>query len=352
MINIDDIKNSKILIVDDMRQNIVLLEKVLRNDGFCNIDSLTNPKLAIEKHKLVEYDLILLDMNMPIINGLQFIEEIKKFEKYSWVPVIMITALSDLENKNKALTVGARDYINKPFDNTEVCKRVENLLESRLMLKKLINQNFNLEEEVKKRTIELKNSRSAAIKKLGIAAEYKDNETGNHIIRMSLYAKILAKNYGLSEEQCELLFEASPMHDIGRIGIPDNILLKPGKFNPDEWEIMKTHVTIGYDILKDNDSDLLNMAAIIALEHHEKYDGSGYPYGKKGDDIHLFARIIAICDVFDALTSKRPYKEPWTVNDSINHIRGESGKHFDPVLCELFINSIPEMLSIMKNYAD
>ena len=352
MVNIDDIKNSKILIVDDMRQNIVLLEKVLRNDGFSNIDSLTNPKFAIEKHKQVEYDLILLDMNMPIVNGLQFIEEIKKFEKYSWVPVIMITALSDLENKNKALTLGARDYINKPFDNTEVCKRVENLLESRLMLKRLINQNFNLEEEVKKRTIELKNSRSAAIKKLGIAAEYKDNETGNHIIRMSLYAKILAKNYGLSEEQCELLFEASPMHDIGKIGIPDNILLKPGKFNPDEWEIMKTHVTIGYDILKDNDSDLLNIAAIIALEHHEKYDGTGYPYGKKGNDIHLFARIIAICDVFDALTSKRPYKEPWTVNDSIDHIRGESGKHFDPVLCELFINSIPEMLSIMKNYAD
>jgi len=261
------------------------------------------------------------------------------------IPVIFVTAKTDIVDEQKGFALGAVDYITKPVSPPIVQARVATHIS-------LYDQNLALSTKVKQRTEALELSRLEIIRKLGRAAEYKDNETGMHVVRMSYYSKILAQQLDVSDKWVELLFQAAPMHDIGKIGIPDNILGKPGKLDADEWAIMQTHVTIGGDIIGDNESELLQLAQEIALYHHEKWDGSGYPHKLSGTDIPLSARIVAIADVFDALTSERPYKTAWPLEKAIGLIQEEAGKHFDPALVPIFIEKLDEMLSIKESFTD
>lgn len=263
-----------------------------------------------------------------------------------------MTAELTQQTRERALSNGAKDFITKPFDQSEVIQRINNMLEVRLLHKQVRSQNETLEQQVRQRTQELEQSRLEIIKRLGRAAEYKDNETGNHILRMSHFAQMLASAAGLSRELADNILLAAPMHDIGKIGIPDNILLKPGKLDPDEWEIMKTHVNIGADLLDGTNIPLLMMARNIALSHHEKWDGTGYPKGLSGENIPIEGRICAICDVFDALTSQRPYKQAWPVEEAVAFLRHQKGKHFEPELVELFEHILDDVLSYRSAHMD
>jgi putative two-component system response regulator len=296
---------------------------------------------------------------MPHLDGYQVMEKLSGNIKGDYLPVLVLTAQIDMGTRLKALEAGAKDFVAKPFDKTEVLNRIANILEVRALYNERKQQNEILEAKVKERTLELQErnkeleeTRLEIIRRLGRAGEYRDNETGMHVIRMSKSCQCLALAVGLGEEHAEQILQASPMHDVGKIGIPDGILLKPGKLDPEEWEIMKTHAEIGADIMGDFDSSLMRMAGMIAFTHHEKYDGSGYPNGTKGSGIPIEGRIAAICDVFDALTSERPYKEAWTVERALDLINEESGKHFDPELVRLFNEILPDVLTIREQYAD
>jgi len=273
--------------------------------------------------------------------------------KDDYLPILILTAELTSETRAKSLSNGAKDFLTKPFNQQEVLQRIHNIIEVRLLHKKLKNYNKTLESEVKIRTAELEKSRYEIIERLGKAAAYKDNETGNHILRMSQYSRFLAKAAGLSKEQCDLILLAAPMHDIGKIGIPDNVLLKPGKLDPEEWEIMQTHVVIGGELLSGNDEiPLMKMAKNIAMTHHERWDGNGYPNGLAGEDIPIEGRICAISDVFDALTSERRYKTAWPVEKALALILGEGGKRFDPKLTLLFESIIDDILTYKEQYND
>jgi putative two-component system response regulator len=252
----------------------------------------------------------------------------------------------------RGLAEGARDFITKPFDRNEMLMRVHNQLEVHRAHCLLHDQKDVLDKLVRQRTEELRKTQLQVVQRLGMAAEYRDEETGSHIMRMSHISALLAKALGWSEEQCELMLHASPMHDIGKIGIPDAILLKPGKLNPDEWEVMKTHATIGGRLLEGDDTDVMRMAKEIALSHHEKWDGSGYPQGLTAEAIPLVGRIAALADVFDALTSTRPYKKAWTIEAALELIEHDSGRHFDPELVPLLIENLPAVLEIRDRFQE
>ncbi|MBW3696937.1 two-component system response regulator [Vibrio sp. T187] len=333
-----------ILVVDDIPDNIHTLSGIL-NDDF-KIKAATSGEKALKiASTSPKPHLILLDIMMPEMDGYEVCQRLKDNPVTADIPVIFVTAKTDVVDEQKGFALGAVDYITKPVSPPIVKARVATHIS-------LYDQNLALSSKVKQRTEALELSRLEIIRKLGRAAEYKDNETGMHVVRMSYYSKILAKQLDVSERWTELLFQAAPMHDIGKIGIPDSILGKPGKLDADEWAIMQTHVTIGGDIIGDNESELLQMAQEIALYHHEKWDGSGYPHKLSGADIPLSARIVAIADVFDALTSERPYKPAWPIEKAINLIQEEAGKHFDPELVPIFIEQLDEMLSIKDSFTD
>jgi putative two-component system response regulator len=343
---------ARILIIDDQAPNVMLLEKMLAMEGYTEVVGTTDPFQVAPLYAAQPFDIVLLDLNMPQLDGFQVMEQLRAMEPDSYVPILVLTAQSDPATRLRALQSGARDFIGKPFDRLEVLTRIRNMLEVRLLHNQVRDQNRMLEEKVRERTKELTTTRLEVIRRLGRAAEYRDNETGLHIIRMSQYAACLGQAAGLSEQECETLLNASPMHDIGKIGIPDRILLKPGKFEPHEWEIMKTHAAIGAEILSGHPSELMDMARTIALTHHEKWDGSGYPNSLSGEAIPLVGRIVALCDVFDALTSVRPYKRAWSVEDSLRYITDNSGMHFDPDLVQCFQQIMPEILGIRERYAE
>ena len=347
-----DFLKAKILVVDDEQANIALLEDVLENEGYANFKSTADSRKALDLYKEFHPDLVLLDLNMPYLDGFQVMEQLKEVEKDSYAPILVLTAQSDRNTRLRALAAGARDYIEKPFDITEVTQRISNMLEIRLLHNQVRDQNLILEEKVRARTRELEETRQEAILRLGRAAEYRDNETGMHVIRMSRLSAKLAKKIGLSEDECQLILQAIPMHDVGKIGIPDEILLKPGKLNKDEWAIMKKHPEIGAEILSGSHSAVMKMAESIALTHQERWDGSGYPNNLKGEEIPLAGRIVAICDVFDALTSKRYYKEAFSIEKSMEIIEQSSGKDFESRLVEAFKKALPEMIRIVKELPD
>jgi len=274
----EDVKKAKILVVDDNSANIDLLSKILLKDGYENIYSTTNPLEVQSLYVEHKFSLIILDLNMPNLDGFQVMRILKENFPDVWIPIIIVTAQNDQPSKIRSLSLGARDFLTKPIDRLEVINTVYNIIETKMMQIILENQNVILEQKINERTQKLKTSYNELISALGRAAEYKDNETGNHILRMALYSKEVAKAYGLSDEFSNLLQNASPMHDVGKIGIRDSILLKPGKLTPEEFEIMKEHTTIGYNILthSSSGSQLIKLAAEIALSHHEKWDGSGY----------------------------------------------------------------------------
>ncbi len=342
----------RILIVDDELANLKLLDKMLQSQGYQQLVLISDPREVIDSYKKSRPDLILLDINMPHLDGYQVMEQLKAINDPLLPPIVILTAQSGKDYLLRALAAGARDFITKPFDRNELLMRVRNLLDAQLAHCLLHDQKAVLEKMVLARTEELRATRLQVVQRLGMAAEYRDEETGNHILRMSHVSALLAKSAGWNEADCELLLNASPMHDIGKIGIPDAILLKPGKFEPHEWEIMKTHAAIGAKLLDGDESDLMNMAREIALTHHEKWDGSGYPNGLSGEAIPEAGRIAALADVFDALTSVRPYKKAWTVEDAVNLIRENSGKHFDPNLVEIFLRELPGILEISKRYGE
>lgn len=343
---------AKILIVDDEPGNIAVLRRMLAHAGYHNLKTTTNGREVTDIYLTYSPDLILLDLKMPGFNGFEVMKDLKKFQGNDYLPILILTAQRDSETRLRALESGAKDFVNKPFDATEILARIGNMLEVRLLHNQVRDNNKTLEEKILERTYELEKTRMEVIHRLGRAAEFRDNETGLHVIRMSRFSQRLAQQLGLPDSECDLILNASPMHDIGKIGIPDRILLKPGKLTYDEWEIMKKHSEIGAKLLSGSKSPLIQMAEEIALTHQERWDGSGYPQGLKGEEIPLVSRVVAVADVFDALTSDRPYKKAWPVEDSANEIISKSGILFDPKLVASFKEVLPDFISIKEAYAD
>lgn len=343
---------TRILIIDDEPANLKLLDKMLTSQGYDQLVLIQDPREVVSRYREARTDLILLDINMPHLDGYQVMEQLKALNDPLLPPIIILTAQHGQDYLVKALTFGARDFVGKPFDRTELLMRVRNLLDAHLAHRLLHDQKLVLEDMVHVRTEALNQTRLQVVRRLGRAAEYRDNETGMHVIRMSQFSALMAKSLGWSEADCELLLHASPMHDIGKIGIPDAILLKPGKLDADELEIMKSHVTIGADILDDGDSDLMKLAREVALTHHEKWNGTGYPNALSGVDIPQSGRIVAVADVFDALTSIRPYKKAWAVEDAVKWIQESAGTHFDPNVVTHFMKCLPEILAVREKYID
>lgn len=341
-----------ILIVDDEPANLKLLDKMLRSQNYQSLVLVDDPRVVIDLYRVTRPSLILLDINMPHLDGYQVMEQLKALNDPLLPPIVILTAQHGKDYLLRALAAGARDFIGKPFDRNELLMRVRNLLDAQMAHRLLHDQKTVLEDMVRVRTEELRRTRLQVVQRLGMAAEYRDEETGNHILRMSHICALLARAVGWSETGCELILNASPMHDIGKIGIPDAILLKPGKFEPHEWEIMKTHAAIGGKLLEGDDSILMRMAREIALTHHEKWDGSGYPDGLAGEAIPQAGRIAALADVFDALTSVRPYKKAWTVEAAVDMIRDNHGRHFDPSLVEVFLHELPGIAEIRERFSE
>ncbi|MGI1945656.1 HD domain-containing phosphohydrolase [Shewanella glacialipiscicola] len=332
-----------VLIVDDTPENIDILVGILSDDYKIKV-AIDGPR-ALALVAKSRPDLILLDVMMPGMNGYEVCKLLKQDPLTSHIPVIFVTALSEVADETQGFALGAVDYITKPVSAAVVKARVKTYLA-------LYDQKRLLEQQVKIRTQELEATRFEIIRRLGRAAEYKDNETGLHVVRMSHYARLLAIKLGLPDTFCDLIFNAAPMHDIGKIGTPDAVLKKPGKLNAEEWAIMQQHAVIGAEIIGEHDDPLLTMARRIALTHHEKWDGAGYPYGLVGEDIPLEGRIVAIADVFDALTSQRPYKPAWTIEATMELLESEAGKHFDPKLVAEFKQILPQVVEIRDTHLE
>ncbi|QOP42513.1 response regulator [Sulfurimonas sediminis] len=322
---------AKVLLCDDELMNRKVASKILKKEGFEVIEA-QNGQEALDIMQTEAVDLVLLDLMMPVMDGYTALKIIKEDENISHIPVIIISALSDREAITKGLKIGANEYITKPFDITEFLLRVKNAVRMGEL------QNKKNEKEI--------------IHILAKTAEYRDNETSMHTIRVGEISAYLAKKIGWNQEEIELMRLAAPMHDMGKVGIPDNILLKPGKLNDDEFEIMKTHAQIGYEILSQKSTPLLVLAAEIALTHHEKYNGTGYPKKLQGDAIPLSGAIVAVVDVFDALLSKRPYKEPFSIEKTLEIIKEGSGVHFHPEIVHLFLENIEDILHIRESLLD
>tara|TARA_B100000315_G_scaffold152524_1_gene141276 strand:- start:1158 stop:2147 length:990 start_codon:yes stop_codon:yes gene_type:complete len=322
-------ERARILVVDDEPANLKVIREVLANDY--RLSFAKSGELALQLIENEPPKLILLDIMMPAMSGFEVCKVLKANPKTAHIPVIFVTALSHEQDESEGFALGAVDYITKPISPAIVRARVKNHLS-------LVQA-----EQLQLAHIDL-------IQRLGRAAEYKDTDTGEHIARMSRYSKVLALAYGMSEYEAEQLKQAAPMHDVGKIGIPDSVLLKPGRLNENEYEHMKQHALIGAKILENSTSPLLQLAHKLALEHHEKWDGTGYPYGLKGEEISIEGRIVTIADVFDALTSKRPYKKAWSVEEAIDLLKDEAGKHFDPQLIDLFIGQIDSIIEIKNTY--
>lgn len=320
-----------LLLVDDEPTNLQVLRHTLQDD-YRLVFAKTGAN-ALELAVKEQPDLVLLDIMMPKMSGYEVCQRLKSQENTRFIPVIFITALAENSDEEKGLALGAVDYITKPFSPGIVKARVRTQLS-------LVQAD------------EVKETRLQIIRSLGMAAEYRDNETGMHVVRISHHARRLALQVGYCESSAEELFQAAPMHDVGKIGIPDSILLKPGKFEPDEWAIMKKHTQIGAKIIGEHRSSLLKLAATLAVGHHEKYDGTGYPKGLKGEEIPHQVRILSLVDVFDALLSTRPYKQPWPLSDALELIKKERGQHFDPELVDAFLSDMPAHLGIQEKWSD
>ena len=348
-------KRTLILVVDDEPANVDLLESILAAEGYATILSLSGED-ALAKAAREQPDLILLDARMPGIDGFETVARLKLDPRTKPVPVMMVTALDDRESKLRALGAGAEEFVSKPIDVAEIVVRVRNLLRLKEYGDFLLNHNHILEEQVRSRTEQLESAYRETVFTLLRAAEHKDEETGLHIRRIGQYCRELAQDMGMSNDFVDEIYQASPMHDVGKIGIPDDILLKPAPLTSEEWAVMRTHCRIGSSILAESDSPYLRMGSAIALHHHERWDGSGYPAGLRGEEIPLPARIMQICDVYDALRSRRPYKEPLEHDEAVRIIReGDrrtSPAHFDPNVLGHFLKMRGRFAEIYKARPD
>jgi putative two-component system response regulator len=348
-------KAATILIVDDEVRNRRLLEVMLQPEGYVTRTA-ANGEEALASIAELAPDLILLDVMMPGMNGYQVASMLKADAATANIPIIMVTAQIDRSARLSGLNAGAEEFLTKPVDRAELWVRVRNLLRLKEYGDFLVDHNRLLEEQVRERTAQLEEAYRDTVLTLVRAAEHKDEETGHHVRRISHYCRILAEALNLPVDLHEAIYQASPMHDIGKIGIPDYVLLKPGGFTPEEWKVMQSHCTLGASILSSGTSPYIQMGAEIALSHHERWDGSGYPNGLKGEEIPLAARIMQICDVYDALRSRRPYKPPFDHATAVDIITKGDGRtqpeHFDPLVLACFAAQAERFASIYALHTD
>jgi putative two-component system response regulator len=339
-----------VLILDSNMANLILYRHLLKEINGLKFTCFDKTEEAFEWCYANWPDIILLDYALPSMDGLTFITKLKAIFHPHVIPFIMVT--TEKEVRQQALELGAYDFLNKPIDKSELIVRVRNLLALHESERIVSNRAAWLATEVEKATQEIRDREKEMILRLSRAAEHRDPETGYHLVRMANYSRLIARELGLSEKEQELILESAPMHDIGKVATPDAILLKPDKLSDEEFAIMKEHALNGYSILSNSDSILISTAATMALTHHEKFDGTGYPYGLKGEAIPLHGRIIAVGDVFDALTSPRPYKKAWPIDEAAKFLNENSGSHFDPQCVAAFFKAWDDILKIHEQYRD
>jgi putative two-component system response regulator len=332
-------KHARVLIVDDEPNNVDLLRRVLQRAGLSKIETTCDPREAVAIYVRFRPDLILLDLHMPHLSGIEVMDELNQIAEASYLPILVLTADLTREARQEALSRGAKDFLNKPFSQEEVLLRIGTLLETRFLYLQIQSQNQMLEVKVRERTRALEAAQIEIIERLAKAAEFRDDNTGQHTERVGQMAALLARRIGLPDAQVALIRRAAPVHDVGKLGVPDAILLKQGRLTPDEFEVVKTHTTIGARILSGSRFPILQLAEEIALSHHERWDGSGYA-GVAGDRIPLAGRVVAVVDVFDALTQQRPYKEAWPIGEALAELDRERGRQFDPQLVDAFLRVI------------
>jgi putative two-component system response regulator len=344
--------NQRVLIVDDTEINLQVLGNLVKRLAHTEAHIFSDPVLALEFARHTPVDMAIIDFMMPSMNGLEFMGHFRQIPSVHSVPVLMVTANDERAVRYQALETGADDFLAKPVDPLEFLARAKNLLKLSDATRKLTDQAAWLAESVRIATQEVRQRERETVVCLAKAAEHRDADTGMHILRMSHYSRLIARELQLPEEDQDLLFDAAAMHDIGKVAIPDRILLKPGKLEPEELAVMRQHAVLGYELLRDSSSPLLRAGAAIALGHHEKYDGSGYPQGLKGEEIPIFSRIVAVADVFDALSSARPYKRAWPLQEAADYLRAGCGGHFDPSCVDAFLGAWPEVLRISAQFQD
>ena len=338
---------ARILIIDDEVTNIELLRRMLEAAGFTRIATTCDPRDAKTLYVEFRPDLILLDLHMPHMDGVAVMEALNEIAEATYLPVLMLTGDVSPEARRNALSKGAKDFLNKPFSADEALLRIGTLLETRFLYLQIQSQNQMLEAKVRERTRELEAAQIEIIERLAKAAEFRDDNTGQHTERVGQMAALIARQIGLPDAQVSLIRRAAPLHDVGKIGVPDSILLKPGKLTEAEFDVVRTHTAIGARILSGSHFKTLRLAEEIAFSHHERWDGHGYA-GMPKDSIPLAGRIVAVADVFDALTQQRPYKEAWPVGDAIAEIDRQRGRQFDPALVDAFLRVIDRREQLTK----
>lgn len=336
--NWEVLRSARVLVVDDELANVRLLQRILENWGVLEVCSTTDSRETLALCHEFAPDIILLDLMMPMLDGYQVMEALRgSAQADGFLPILVLTADTTAPTRHRALSVGAHDFLVKPFDTIELSLRVSNLVETRRLHQQLEQQNHTLDEKVVERTHELRQSELDTVECLAKAAEFRDDDTGHHTQRVGSTAAAIAYLLGMEPAHTELIRLSAPLHDIGKIGIPDGILLKPGRLTPEEFSSMQSHADIGSQILARHHTPLLKLASKIALTHHERWDGSGYPNKLTGDQTPIEGRIVAVADVFDALTHERPYKEAWPRERALAEIASQSGRQFDPAVVETFL---------------
>jgi len=342
-----------VMVVDDQSTGRAILEQVVRSlDQRVVVEGFARPVDAVVWATRHVADLVLVDYMMPDMDGIEFVKRLRALPGYEHIPIVMVTVHDDRKVRYAALDAGITDFLTKPVDARECLARCRNLLTLRRQQLALEDRKRLLEGMVEEATREVREREKETLLRLARAGEFRDAETGYHLIRMARYSRLIADAIGLDRDECETIELAAPLHDIGKIGIPDQILLKPDKLDEAEWEVMRRHPVIGHEILKGSASKYVRMGALIALGHHEKYNGAGYPNGLVGDHIVLCARIVAVADVYDALTSVRPYKKPWSTEDALHYLRSQRGGHFDPRLVDAFLGVRAEVERVQHEWRD
>jgi putative two-component system response regulator len=342
----------QIVIVDDNETNLTLLRGLIDKMGDCSALSFLDPQACLERCKYELPDLVITNYTMPGLSGVELVRLLRALPEWATIPILMTLPGEQSGLRHAAIDAGVNDFLSKPLDTVEFMARVRNMLALRAGQKHLEDRASWLAEEVSKATEKIVNRERETILRLSRAAEFRDPETGAHVQRMAHYSWLIAARLGVSPEELQLMLEAAPMHDIGKVGIPDHILLKPGRLDKWEFEIMKQHTEMGHRILSGSDSPLLQVAAEIALNHHEKYDGSGYPRSLVGTAIPLCGRIVAVADVFDALTSERPFKRAWQIDQAVEYLQDNSGSHFDPECVAAFLQNFDEVLAVRARFQE
>jgi two-component system response regulator RpfG len=342
-----------VMVVDDQSTGRAILEQVVRSlDERVAVEGFARPVDAVVWATRHISDLVLVDYMMPDMDGIEFVKRLRALPGYEHVPIVMVTVHDDRKVRYAALDAGITDFLTKPVDARECLARCRNLLTLRRQQLALEDRRRLLEHMVEEATREVREREKETLLRLARAGEFRDEETGYHLIRMARYSRLIADAIGLDRDDAESIELAAPLHDIGKIGIPDQILLKPGKLDEAEWQVMRRHPLIGHDILKGSASKYMRMGALIALGHHEKYDGSGYPNGLVADHIPLSARIVAVADVYDALTSLRPYKPAWPAERAFHYLAAQRGRHFDPRLTDAFLSLRKDITEIQSQWQD